>query len=468
MKKDIKVINPESNVAIATLWTRKEVIVERLGSYASKVNIVGTLYSMYGINFLLHTLAHTPEIDTLIVFGADLSKSGEALVKLFKERKVVEGFRLLWDLSELEELLDNVKLFDLRDSFRRGDWETLRQIIEKSYSPGRSVRKVIDLKLVEPVGVSSWSHQLSGHLLFENSLFRAWVKLLKTVMTYGYVKRTEYGERQKQFLNAVTIIGVFSKNYSLEKEFLSIFPRKDFEYHVRSLLSPEREQGVSYTYGERLLNHPLGKNQLEFFVDKLSEREDTRRALMVTWHHESDISSDNPPCLILVQGDLSGKFYNHTAYFRSHDVFSAWPLNAYGQIVMASRVAETLSRRLGREISVGYVTLISSSAHVYEHDWRSVEDVLEKYEDRVFRAFVSDPRGNFIIRVEGKYIVVEHRDWEGTLVSVYKDSDPYKLIKKMKLQSLLSMPDHAAYLAREIMRAYYSIISGTEYEQDRV
>lgn len=467
MRKDILRVNPESNIAIATLWTRKEAVAERLGEERlGKVNIIGTLYSVYGINFLLHTLAHTPSIDTLIVFGADLSGSGEALVELFREKRPVPGLRLLWDMGRIRGLLDSIRVVDLRDEFRRGDWGALFKAIDERFSPRGPSRETIPLEIVEPVGVPSWSHQLSGHYLFEYSLFRAWVKLLETVMSYGYVKGTDYGERQKQFLNIVAVIGVFSRVYKLDEEFFEIFSPGEFERHVESLLSAKREEGVSYTYGERLFRHPVGKNQFDVFVDKLSGDEKTRRAVMVTWNHLTDPVSENPPCLMLVQGDLSGKYYNHTAYFRSHDIYSAWPLNAYGQTVLASLIADKLSERLKRRIDVGYVTIISGSAHVYEHDWRNAREIIDKHGDKVFKSFVADPRGNFIIRTEGGEIVVEHRDWEGAIVNVYRDSDPSRLVKKMRIDSLLSMPGHAAYLAREIYRAHLAIREGRDYVQD--
>ncbi|RLE61252.1 MAG: hypothetical protein DRJ35_01035 [Thermoprotei archaeon] len=469
MKKDIVIVNPRSNIAIATLWTKKEIVAERLGNLIDKVNIVGTLYSMYGINFVIHTLDQNPVIDTLIVFGADLSKSGEALVELFVNKKIVPGLKLLWNISEIKEILDKVKVVDLRAAFKKGDWKKLFDAVKSHYNPASNAhRRRLGLEIIEPIGVSSWRHQLSGHFLFEYSLFRTWIKLLRTILMYGYVKDTEYGEKQKQMLNVMAVIGVFSKKVQLEKEFFEYFSQDDFKFHAESLLNPSESSKVSYTYGQRLFEHPEGKNQFEYFVDKLIEKNYTRRAIMVTWSHKNDRLSDSPPCLLLIQGDLSGEYYNHTAYFRSHDIYSAWPINAYGQIVLASKIAEHISKRTGKEIKIGYVTIISSSAHIYEHDWKNAEKVLEKHFKEVSKAFVTDPRGNFIIKVENDEIVVEHRDWEGTIVQVYRDRDPVRLLGSMALDSLLSMPSHAAYLAREIFRAYFALKEGKDYIQDKV
>ncbi|MEM1690001.1 MAG: hypothetical protein QXF05_00335, partial [Thermofilaceae archaeon] len=57
--KDVAFFNEESNVAVVTLWTKKEVVVGRLAEAGllGRVHAVGTLYTVYGINYLLHTLA---------------------------------------------------------------------------------------------------------------------------------------------------------------------------------------------------------------------------------------------------------------------------------------------------------------------------------------------------------------------------------------------------------------------------
>ncbi len=465
VKKDIVRLDPRSNVAVATLWTLKEKVLEGLGDAAGKVNIVGTLYSRHGINYLLQTLGEHPEIDTLIVFGADLSGSGDALVRLFSE-KVVDGFELLWDLGEVKPILERVRVVDLRDEYRRGDWEALRRAVVEHYSPRRGGGTPVRLELREEPGVDSWPVQLAGHVVYETSLFRAWVKLLGTVMRLGFVKGSEYGERQKQFLNLMAVVRM-PGSPMLEEEFGRYLPLREFEEHARSLLTGEKPGDVSYTYGERLNAHPLGGDQVSRMVEALASRPSTRRAVAVTWLHGVDEASDNPPCLLLVQGDLSGGRYNHTVYFRSHDVYRGWPRNAYGQMVLAHRIVEGLRRR-GVEAEPGFLTVISSSAHVYEHDWLQAERVLREEERRVHAAFVPDPRGNFLVSVEDGAVVVEHRDTRGRLVSRWSGGDVRVLLARMGLDSLLSMPSHAAYLGREVARAWLLARLGREYVQDRV
>lgn len=362
VRKDVAFIDPRSNVAVCTLWTRKEVVVSKLEELGvlNKVHAVGTLYTVYGINYLLHTLAERPQIDTIAVFGADLSGSGEALIRLFSGARAPP--ELMWSLSELKPLLDSVKVVDLRASFERGDWRALADTIASSHRPSPPKRGVLRLELRE-TSVESWPVPVSGQAIQETSLFRAWVKAVYSVMMFGAVKGSEYGERQKQLLNLVVALNVHGGEYCLERELLSYFRVEDFEAHFNSLLTPSKPVGVSYTYGERLRAHPLAGDQLARLVERLRKAPESRRAIAVLWDHGKDLSSSEPPCIFAIQGDVTGAFYNHTAFIRSNDVYAAWPLNAYGQVKLAERIAKELG------VKVRTVTLISSSAHVYEHDW---------------------------------------------------------------------------------------------------
>ncbi|MCD6095350.1 MAG: thymidylate synthase, partial [Thermoprotei archaeon] len=136
MRLNIKILNPKSNIAICTLWGKKEVILNMLGNDKDKVSIIGTLYTTYGINYLIRTLAKYNRIDTLIVFGPDLSKSGEALVRLFSEKEIPKGLKLVWKLEQIRDILDSVRIIDLRSVFgRNGCKDVLREVVRRNFKP---------------------------------------------------------------------------------------------------------------------------------------------------------------------------------------------------------------------------------------------------------------------------------------------------------------------------------------------
>lgn len=453
IRKNVVFVNARSNVAVVTLWTRKDIIVRYLEQKGliGNVHAVGTLYTPYGINYLLHTLAERPEINTLVIFGTDLSGSGEALIKFLQERKLT--FTLMWPLEIIQPVINDIKVVDLREAFRQGDWKSLENTITSLYNPSPSKRMVVELELTE-MAVEGWPLPISGQLVQDDSLFRAWVKAVYSVMFYGSVKKSEYGERQKQLLNLVVSLYAYGKRLNLEREFSEYIDSSGFEAHLRGLFSSQKPEGVTYTYGERLRAHSIAGDQLETLIRKLKDCPDTRRALAVLWEHDVDKNATEPPCILVIQSDITDSFYNHTVFIRSNDVYGAWPYNAWGQLKLAENIAENLGLKLG------VVTLISCSAHVYEHDWEKAWKLVHDYYEAL-SAFVPDPRGNFLISIEDERIGIEHRTPDGRRLAALEPS--YRSIKA--LASSLSA-DHAFYLGWEVRRALEKIIKREHYEQD--
>ncbi|MEM1509964.1 MAG: thymidylate synthase [Thermofilaceae archaeon] len=451
--KDVIFVNSRSNIAIVTLWTRKDIILRYLEQRGliGNVQAVGTLYTPYGINYLLHTLAEHPEVNTLVIFGADLSGSGEALIKFLQERK--RTFALMWPLEIVQPVINDIKVVDLREAFRQGDWKSLENTITSLYNPSPPKRAVVELELTE-IAVEGWPLPISGQLVQDDSLFRAWVKAMYSVMFYGSVKKSEYGERQKQLLNLIVSLHAYGKQLNLEREFSRYIDPSGFEAHLRGLFSPQKPEGVTYTYGERLRAHSIAGDQLETLIRKLKDCPDTRRALAVLWEHNVDKNSTEPPCILAIQGDVTEGFYNHTVFVRSNDVYGAWPYNAWGQLKLAENIAENLGLKLG------VVTLISCSAHVYEHDWEKAWKLVHDYYE-ILSAFVPDPRGNFLISIKDKQIEIEHRAPDGRQLVTLEPI--YRSIKA--LASSLSA-DHAFYLGWEVRRALEKTTRRERYEQD--
>ena len=455
--KDVVFLNEKSNIAIVSLWTKKEVILDKIKFYRDKVHAIGTLYTSYGINYLLHTLGERPSIDTLILYGSDLSGSGTMLSKLFKNLQNVKGLKLLWNLEKIKPILETTRIVDLREAYKNGDWKILKETIDKLYNPGRNVRPILRLELIE-IKAESWDPPISGLAINETSLFKAWLKAVYAVMSFGSVKESEYREKQKQLLNLVVSLNFYGKHYEAEREFFQYIPEHMFEEHARSLVNSYKPEHITYTYGERLNAHPLGGNQLRKIVEKLKNDPSTRRAIAVLWHHSIDMESKDPPCIITIQGDVTGEYYNHTVYIRSNDMFSAWPLNMYGQI----RLAEKIALELG--LKVGIVTTISCSAHIYQHDWNNAWNLIHENYDRLAE-FTPDPRGNYLIYLENSGVVVEHRAFDGSKAGELKLKSP-KDYRALKAKALLLSPDHAFYLGWETRKALEKFSRREKYVQD--
>jgi len=467
MKKDILIINPKSNVAISTLWSKKDFLLEKIPeNLKKKIGIIGTTYTSHGINYIFETLAENPQIDTLILYGYDLSTSGETLFRVFGEKNTDLPVIIL-DKDKVEKIVRSVKLVDLRKDAREMKIEKLFEEVEKNYKEEKPKREKIDLKVEEKSNIESYPFPLSGHYIYDNkSVFRAWVKILDLIMRFGSLKFSEYEIPQKEFLNVVVTLGLYGKDYKLEKEFFEFIEKENFERHINEVLSPKKPEGVEYTYGERFFAHRFGKNQINYLIDKLSKSPYSRRALVVSWDHEKDQNIENPPCIIGIQGIITENFYNHTVIIRSNDMFKAWPVNFVAQIELAKFIVNEINKKANTDYKLGSVTSISISAHIYQTDFERAKKVIEKYSGKM-KEFVEDPKGNFLIHLENGKVVLEHRTPDNSIV-LWKNSfetfeQAYEFLKS---GNMFSFASHASYLSKELKNAFEKLKKGEEYEQD--
>jgi thymidylate synthase len=467
MKKDILIINPKSNVAISTLWSKKEFLLEKIPeNLKNKIGIIGTTYTSHGINYIFETLAENPQIDTLILYGYDLSTSGETLFRVFGEKNTNLPVIIL-DKDKVEEIVRSVKLVDLRKEAKEMKIEKLFEEVEKNYKEEKPKRNKIDLKVEEKGNIESYPFPLSGHYIYDNkSVFRAWVKILDLIMRFGSLKFSEYEIPQKEFLNVVVTFGLYGKDYKLENEFFEFIEKENFERHINEVLSPKKPDGVEYTYGERFFAHRFGKNQINYLIEKLSKSPYSRRALVVSWDHEKDQNIENPPCIIGVQGIITDNFYNHTVIIRSNDMFKAWPLNFVAQIELAKFVVSEINKRANTDYKIGNITSISISAHIYQTDFEKAKEVIEKYSGKM-KEFVEDPKGNFLIYLENGKVVLEHRTPDNSIVLWKNSFETFEQAHRfLKSGNMFSFASHAFYLSKELKNAFEKLKKGEEYEQD--
>lgn len=195
-----------------------------------------------------------------------------------------------------------------------------------------------------------------------------------------------------------------------------MFGRRAMDEYARQLLNvqPKGEMTATYYYSNRLFDYPVvdekeldsgelyygivgdgdgqGVDQIRMsIVNRLYKELESRRAIAITWHPELDISSDEPPCLQLVQCVVRDQVLHMVCYFRSNDMLSAWGANAYGLAHLMKYICDTLNdmiyddyAKMGlsdsecRGMCIGYGTLttISTSAHIY---WKRDKHELDRF-----------------------------------------------------------------------------------------
>ena len=206
-----------------------------------------------------------------------------------------------------------------------------------------------------------------GRVIRANSISDAWYRGLNLIWNHGNEVTDERGSRIREYLNLMIII----QNPYIERIPKDIsWNEERLEEYAKQLISGENVQDFEYTYGQRLRNWNEEIDQIAYVIDKLKQNPTTRRATAVTWVPTIDTVVDEVPCMIIDDFKIRGGKVNLTTLFRSHDFAGAYPANLYG----LSRLLEYVAGEVG--VSPGMITTISASAHIYEHDWDMVEDIL--------------------------------------------------------------------------------------------
>ncbi len=169
----------------------------------------------------------------------------------------------------------------------------------------------------------------------------------------------------KQFAEAVKRGAFDIKDYPIKGEAL-------FDY-VTSLDDEHQiyldDDGFIYTYSERLQNYQ-GRNQLIDIVNRLKQDMGGNRAVAVTFNPFVDNERDDIPCLQLIQALVRNDKLILSVYFRSNDLYGAFPSNMMFLTYLGMKIANEL------DVKFDYIDYHCSSLHIYETDYKQALKVI--------------------------------------------------------------------------------------------
>ncbi len=209
-----------------------------------------------------------------------------------------------------------------------------------------------------------------GRFIRAKSISDAWNRGLNLIWRQGQEITDERGTKIRELLSLQVVVEdpyqkMIPPEYSWNEDRL--------EEYALQLLSAENP-GFEYTYGERLRSWSWSGaapvDQIGHVIRRLKASPFTRRATAVTWIPPLDESKEEVPCMIVDDFKLRDGRLNLSVFFRSHDFAGAYPANLYG----LARVLEFVSSEVGA--SPGSISTTSASAHIYEHDWDWVSEML--------------------------------------------------------------------------------------------
>lgn len=218
-----------------------------------------------------------------------------------------------------------------------------------------------------------------GSFIRADTIPEAWRRGLNLIWRQGEEITDERGTKTREIL-ALEVVVEDPKRDMIPGEYSWNRPR--LEDYAIQLISGENP-GFEYTYGERLRSWALpgsvnekdddsggAVDQIDYVVRRLRASPNSRRASAVTWIPPVDSKKEEVPCMMVDDFKIREGRLHLAALFRSHDFAGAYPANLYG----LTRLLEYVAERVGAE--PGSITTVSCSAHIYDHDWDWVSEMV--------------------------------------------------------------------------------------------
>ncbi len=446
--------NSAKGIGIVALWTRKEILANRIS--VDNFTVIGQLYSKHqGINALIVNCLANKHLRYLVVTGLDLSGSGETLVKLFlrgvENGKIPGEESFVLDnnipLEEFQQFRSNVKLIDARGK-EFSEIENLLVKIENKPPYGQN--SIFQLSVPKPADI--FPSSLTGLQVVSTSVAKAWPLILDKILTFGIVKQSEYGEKQQELLCFTSII---TQDENTWNQFFP-FSKQELAQYIPQVTTNAEIPDVEYTYGQRL-RKPI--DQIEHIIEKIKKAPHSRRHVACMWSVEKDYNNPNSPCLVLLQFNTAFEKLFLTAFFRSNDMFAAWPKNAYALRELQSQVASKCS------LSLGNLCIVSQSAHIYEHDFVKAKEVVQKTKPRF--DWSPDPNGNLVISTREGEIVVTHVNQGSTVLEEFHGKTAIEVYRYIASKNKIYVISHALDIGCELQKAEIALKLGIQYTQDK-
>jgi len=219
----------------------------------------------------------------------------------------------------------------------------------------------------------------------------AWYKVLHEIWCKGDLFGVGYGsERSKTKKLNVSIEIAHPENRPLVDDRAPCDMKYVQWYALKYLWSGVIEE-ETYTYGSRL-REPV--DQIEEALRRYLEEQGDRQVTLVIRLPEDikkrlDERKHEPPCLSLIDTEIYDNQLHLTCYFRSWDAYAGLPANIAGIQIFNEALVSEINRRGNLGIKTGKLIFHSKNCHIYERQFKLVEELLKPKEDSRRKALKS-------------------------------------------------------------------------------
>ena len=211
----------------------------------------------------------------------------------------------------------------------------------------------------------------------------AWYKVLHEIWYKGDDFEVRYGsERSKTKKLNLSIEIAHPENRPLVDDRAPCDMKYVQWYALKYLWSSVIEE-ETYTYGSRL-RKPV--DQVEEAIRRYLEEQGDRQVTLAIRLPEDikkrlDERKHEPPCLSLIDTEIHDHKLHLTCYFRSWDSYAGLPANIAGIQIFNEALVSEINRRGNLGIKTGKLIFHSKNCHIYERQFKIVEDLLKPGED---------------------------------------------------------------------------------------
>lgn len=402
----LKVKDPTNPVGVAVMWTERQVVANLLKD--QNYCAIGNLYSSAGISAMIRNIYANPVLRKIVLWGADLSRSGTALMALMQngvdENNFIigdeKGGQIEKEISRdaIDKFRESVEVVNLRGKPVSDLVNTVNTLSHSTIQPF-SHPQVFPTSRPKPF---TYPSEQIGFRIAGETVAQTWLNILQNILRYGRNKATRYTQENelKELLNVMAVV----YNEDPEKPYLPhFFPftEKDLLQYYPQVLTAKDIPGIAYTYGQRLRNHD-GVDQIANIINLIKTRPFSKKMLAVTAKVKEDwteVNKGDTPCLTQLLFSIQDNKLFLTTHFRSQDMVHGWPRNVFSLRKLQKYVSDESG------VSLGAFVMITHSAHIYSDDYALVEKIIsENYEKEIGftsrQMFAEDPRGNIVIEVE--------------------------------------------------------------------
>ncbi len=500
-------VNPHGSLAICTLWTPSEFIEEKLkqakvdiSPKTSPMAIIGSLYGG-GLKIMLRNLLYNPQIDTIAIFGKDMSESGIHLNSFFEHGEQSTGNfqEYVFEDGTVREL-EQVKIIGNEVNYTMDNLVSLKMFKHKPRVITLSTSKINDIKpLVEFINaykarslehhneleriqvplpeiiVGSFPSDIRSHSIVGDTIFDSWRQLLVKLKKFGVPVHFRGGKKRNELHNVKVVVNAPQKYTNEDLLAHNISPEMILKYQQELLNPLAPKDGEAYTYGNRLGNYfDDNKAILEHAIEDLAKEDDSRHSYLTLWDNKIDISAESSPCFVSAFFRKIDTELHLTATFRSHNGTNAWPKNVLGLLGILEHVCKKVNDKniLKSNIKPATISVISHSISIDTSDLSNVQSYIDD-ELEHSNTIKMDSHGYLQISISPKdlegssEIVVQHFNRDNEFLREYRGKKPQEIQNQLYRNYVISDIGHAMYIGGQLERACICLYNNIEYKQDK-